>query len=382
MTGEQAGRPAYATDPIRVLWLVKGLGAGGAERLLVHSARHRGANVRPTVAYLLPAKDALRPDLEAAGVPAVCLGATRGWDPRWILRLRRLLGREGFAVVHVHSPLAAIGVRIARATLPGRRRPALVTTEHNVWDGHARLTRLLDGLTARGRERHLAVSEAVRVSLPRRLRPDTEVIRYGIEVAETTARRSGRAGARAEIGAGDDDLVVGTVANLRATKGYPDLLAAAADVVTAVPATRFVAVGQGPLAETLAAERDERGLADRFTFLGYRADAPAVMAGFDVFCLASRHEGLPVVLMEALALGLPVVATTAGGVAELVTDGVDAVLVPPARPEALAAALVDLLRDPARRAALGRAAAARGALRDGTGAIRRVGAVYAEGTAR
>ncbi|MFM7223946.1 MAG: glycosyltransferase, partial [Actinomycetota bacterium] len=292
------------------------------------------------------------------------------------------LRREGFSVVHAHSPIAVIGARIARATISAQRRPALVTTEHNVWSSHARLTRLADRLTARGRERHLAVSEAVRVSLPRRLRPDTEVIRYGIEVAETTARRSGRAGARAEIGAGDDDLVVGTVANLRATKGYPDLLAAAADVVTAVPATRFVAVGQGPLAETLAAERDERGLADRFTFLGYRADAPAVMAGFDVFCLASRHEGLPVVLMEALALGLPVVATTAGGVAELVTDGVDAVLVPPARPEALAAALVDLLRDPARRAALGRAASARAADLDVTDAILRVEAVYAEVTAR
>ena len=84
---------------------------------------------------------------------------------------------------------------------------------------------------------------------------------------------------------------------------------------------RFVAAGRGPLEDELRAQKDRLGLGDRFTFLGYRADAVRVMAAFDVFCLASHYEGLPIALMEALALGLPVVATDVGGVAELVTDG-------------------------------------------------------------
>ena len=362
-----------------MLWLVKGLGAGGAERLLLLSARRRGPGIRPSVAYLLPWKDALRPDLEATGVPVTCLGARRVWDPRWILRLRRLL--DDFDVVHAHSPLAAVGARIARASRP-RRRPALITTEHNVWGSHARATRVADDLTARGRETHLAVSEAVRSSLPARLRATTEVVRYGIDVPATVERRSRRTAVRSELGFSDDDLVVGTVANLRATKGYPDLLAAAREVVAAVPAARFVAVGQGPLADDLAAARDATGLGDRFTFLGYRADAPAVMAAFDVFCLASHYEGLPIALMEALALGLPVVSTTAGGIRELVTADVDAVLVPPGEPGRLAAALTEVLTRPDRRAELAAAAAARGAALDVGDAVARVEAVYAEVAAR
>ena len=93
----------------------------------------------------------------------------------------------------------------------------------------------------------------MRASLPRRLRSQTAVIRYGIEVAVTASRRHDRLAARAEIGAAPDDLVIGTVANLRATKGYPDLLAAARQVIATEPRARFVAVGQGPLADDLRA---------------------------------------------------------------------------------------------------------------------------------
>jgi glycosyltransferase involved in cell wall biosynthesis len=107
-----------------------------------------------------------------------------------------------------------------------------------------------------------------------------------------------------------------------------------------------------------------------------------VMSAFDVFCLPSRHEGLPVALMEALALGLPVVATRVGGVAELVTDGVDAVLVPAGEPDALADALVALAQDPARRAAMRRAACERADALDATASVRAIEAVYREAVRR
>ena len=102
------------------------------------------------------------------------------------------------------------------------------------------------------------------------------------------------------------------------------------------------------------------------------------MSAFDVFCLPSHHEGLPIALMEALALGLPVVATRVGGVAELVTDGEEAVLVPPRRP-ASGRALIALARDPERRAAM--AKRARGAQRhafDAPSAVATIEAVYRE----
>ena len=126
-----------------------------------------------------------------------------------------------------------------------------------------------------------------------------------------TPRRA-RAGMRAELGLEPNEIVIGTVANYRAQKDYPTLLAAAADVIGRGLAVRFVAVGQGPLHDEIHARHEELGLGYRFLLLGQRPDAVRVLAACDVFCLASKWEGLPVALMEALVLGLPVVATRGG----------------------------------------------------------------------
>jgi glycosyltransferase involved in cell wall biosynthesis len=366
--------------PLKVLWLIKGLGAGGAERLLVQSARYRDPGlVNPGVAYLLAQKSTLVATLEEEGCrPVTCLDARSSYDPRWIVRLRRLLEAGNFDVLHIHSPLAAIGARLAVRSLPARRRPRIVVTEHNVWSSHAPLTRLADRAGAGRTETHLAVSAAVLDSLPTRIRARSRIVRYGVDGAEMRREAGNRADARARLGVADDEILIGTVANLRATKGYPDLLVAAKTVTQTVAAARFVAVGRGPLEHELRDQHARLGLGDRFRFLGYRPDAPAVMAAFDVFCLPSHYEGLPIAMMEALALGLPVVATRVGGVDELITDGEDAVLVPPHRPALLADALIALAQDPERRARMADLARARSETIDAPSSVRAVEAVYRE----
>jgi glycosyltransferase involved in cell wall biosynthesis len=370
--------------PLKVLWLIKGLGAGGAEQLVLQGARYRDPDlVEPAVAYLLPGKSTLAESLEHRGCrPVRCLGAKTSWDPRWILRLRRMVRRDQYDVVHIHSPLVAIGARLAVRSLLPRNRPRIVVTEHNVWSSHAPLTRLADELSAGPSEVHLAVSQAVHDSLPARIRGRSRVVRYGVDAGELRREGSHRASERKRLGVGDDEILIGTVANLRATKGYPDLLLAARDVIDATDSVRFVAVGRGPLEGELREQHARLGLGERFEFLGFRPDAVRVMSAFDVFCLPSRHEGLPVVLMEALALGLPIVATDVGGVAELVTDGDDAVLVPASEPARLAAELIALALDPPRRAAMAARARARGELLDAPGSVRTVEAVYREIVAR
>jgi len=377
--------PAHSANglpdrPLKVLWVIKGLGAGGAEQLLVQHARYRDASlVAPSVAYLLPQKTTLAASLERLGCsPVVCLSARSSWDPLWIPRLRKVIRDGQFDIVHIHSPLVAIGARLAVRSLPRRSRPRIVVTEHNVWSSHAPLTRFADGLTAGRAETHLAVSGAVRDSLPGSIRERARVIRYGVDAAELRTETQHRAEERGRLGIADDEVVVGTVANLRATKGYPDLLVAAQEVVRRTGAVRFVAAGRGPLEDDLRAQKDRLGLGDRFTFLGYRADAVRVMAAFDIFCLASHYEGLPIALMEALALGLPVVATDVGGVAELVTNGQEGVLVAPAQPAQLAEALVSLALDPARRAAMAEQARARADTLDAPRSVHEVEAVYRE----
>lgn len=351
--------------PVRVLWLIKGLGPGGAERLLVsladaltddhHDEAHGSARLELHVAYLLPWKQHLVPELEAAGVPVHLLSATgRAWDLRWVLRLHRLVRRLGIDAVHSHSPLSAAFARVALRTL-GRRRPRHVYTEHNTWLSYGRVTALANRITYRLDDAQVAVSEDARDSVPAGLRQHVEVLVHGVPLARVREAASQREAVRAELRVGDEHVLVVTVANFRRDKDYPTLLRAAAALAD-TPMARFVSVGQGPLADEVRRLHDELGLGDRVRFLGYRPDATSITAAADIFCLSSRHEGYPIAVMEALALGVPVVATAVGGVAVAIRDGQEGRLVPPGDPAALAEALRSVAVDPGLRKKMARAA--------------------------
>jgi glycosyltransferase involved in cell wall biosynthesis len=260
-------------------------------------------------------------------------------------------------VVHLHSPAVAA---VARPVLRAQRAaPALVSTEHNVWGSHGPATRLANALTRPLDRVRWAVSAEVVASMWTPWRRRTEVLVHGIPVEELRARTPEREGARRAQGWAPDDVVVAIVANLRANKDYPTLFDAAAIALAAAPRLRFVSVGQGPLEDELRADLAARGFGDRVVLLGYHADPAAVLVGADVFTLSSRHEGLPISLLEAMALGLPPVATRVGGVPEVITHDLDGVLVPAETPAALAAAYVALATHPDRRRRLGQAAAER-----------------------
>lgn len=170
--------------------------------------------------------------------------------------------------------------------------------------------------------------------------PDTAaravVVHHGIDVAAVVQQRDARHRVREELGLAADAFVIGTVANYRAQKDYPNLLRAMRTLVDRGVDARLVAVGQGPLAVEVESAVAELGLNDHVVLTGYRRDATRVMSSFDVFTLASFHEGLPVALMDAFALGVAVVATEVGGLADVLTDGHDALLVPARDPVALA----------------------------------------------
>ncbi|MEM9606445.1 MAG: glycosyltransferase [Actinomycetota bacterium] len=345
-------------DPtmLRVLWCVKGLGPGGAERLLVSAAmRHDRARFAIEVVYLLPWKDHLVGELEAEDVPVRCLGGRRG-DPRWMVRLAREVRRADVDVVHLHSPVMAA---VARIALLGRRRPVTVSTQHNLWDSFRAPTRWVNRLTLR-RDRHVvAVADTVRETMGSAAE-GAEVIVHGVPLDELRARVPDRAAVRADLGVPDGADLVVTVANLRSNKAYPDLLEAARRLLDRRDDVRFVAIGQGPLADELESERQRLDLGDGFRFLGFRTDAVEITSAADLFVLSSRHEGLPVAIMEALAVGIPVVSTDAGGVTSAVRDDVEGRIIPVGRPDLLADAIDEVLSDDELRARLARAAAERG----------------------
>jgi glycosyltransferase involved in cell wall biosynthesis len=365
------------TRPLRVLWVIKGLGPGGAERLLVsvaHAADREAVSYE--VAYVLPWKNHLVGSVTEAGVPCHLVGGRRGLaDPRWLVRLRRLLRRD-FDIVHVHSPAVAAAVRPIVRSMRGR--PALVATEHNLWSSFGRVTRATNRASLALDDLHLAVSDEVRDSMSVRARARTRVVVHGVPVDDLRARRSERSTHRRALGVRDDDVVVTTVANMRWTKDYPTLLRAAVAVTAEHPGVTFVAAGQGPLEAEIRAMVTTLGLDERFRILGYVDDTAALLSASDLFVLASLVEGLPIALLEAMAMGLPVVATAVGGTPRAVTDGVEGRLVPAGQPEALATAIGDIVSQPEQRASLGAAAATRARDFDIERAARHLESLYAE----
>ena len=245
-------------------------------------------------------------------------------------------------MVHAHSPVAAASARLLVRSIPRSRRPVFVSTEHNRWPSHARPTRAANAATYVLNDAAIAVSAEVRRSMAAPFRASTQVIVHGIDLDQVRGHRRQRDQVRAELGVGPDQVLAVTVANFRAPKGYPDLLAAARLVARGPTPVRFVIIGQGPQEADLRRLHAQLGLTGTVDIVGYRADAARVTAAADLFVLASHHEGLPVSVMEALALGVPVVATDVGGLSEAVVDDDSGRLVPARRPDLLAAAVAEL----------------------------------------
>jgi glycosyltransferase involved in cell wall biosynthesis len=360
----------------RILILIKGLGRGGAEQLLVNAVPHLDrSRFRYEVAYLLATKDALVNDLERQGIGVTCLNS--GGGTGWMRRLRTLTRTHQIDLVHAHLPYPAIG---ARLTLGGRWRPRLVYTEHNVWPSYRPPTYWANLLTFPRNDHVFTVSDQVRASIgyPRAIRwlplPTVETLYHGLDPRALDLPSSD--GVREELGIPPGAPLVGTVANFRVEKAHADLLRAAALVRRDIPDVRFVLVGQGPLEGQVRREAERLELDGNVIFAGFRTDVARVAAAFDVFALSSRHEGLSIALLEAMALGKPPVVTRVGGLPELVEHSRQGLLVPPADPSALAAGIVTVLRDDDLRTRLGQAARRRAADFDIRVAVRRMEAVY------
>ena len=370
-------------QPLRVLLVIKCLGYGGAERLLVDMvARSDRTRFSYEVAYVLRDQDALVPAIRSGGTPVHSLGAAGNADLRWMVALRRLLWSGHYDVVHFHLPYAAALGQLVVGSLPRAIRPGVLYTEHSLWDRAKFLNRALLRGSMGSRERLVAVSQASYDALPEPLQQRTTTVVHGVDLSRSDsliARRSEfRALVRSELVVEDDELLFMTVANLRSEKGYDVLLEAANALANCTPPIRIGAVGRGPLRDALRARHAELDLGNRFQFLGQRDNVLELLTGADAFVLASHHEGLPVALMEATSVGLPIVASRVGGIPQVLEDGVDALLVPPGDPVALAQAMKRLAADPALRLRMGRQAKLRSSLFDIAEASRAVGDIYVQ----
>ena len=334
-----------------IVHVLSSYGMGGQERLALDLAaiQHRRGH-RVAVISLAPEPDGpLAAEFAASGVSVGRVAKRPGFDLTLPPRLAREFRRLGADFVHTHNPqpliYSAAAARMVGATA--------IHTKHGVNPG-SRGQRML----RRGAAQLVAAFVAVSETTAEQARQQRDcplarlhVIPNGIRLDKFSPDPQARAAARAELGLGDA-WVVGTVGRLDEYKNHQMLIRAMAPHLG--PSTRLVIIGDGPMRETLA--QDVARLPDPSTVVlaGQRMDVPRLLPAFDVFTLPSRTEGLPLVVPEAMAVGLPVVATSVGGLPNVLDEGVTGLLVP-VEEAALAKALLSL-RDPARAAQMGKAA--------------------------
>lgn len=327
-------------DRARVLVLIKGLGIGGAERLISEGSEHwNRERFEYRVAYFLPWKDQLVGHLRSNGVVVDCIGSEKGLGPKAYGMLRSLISRWEPDIIHTHLPTAGIMARLATS------RP-VVHTEHNLVGSYRQPTRSVNRLSYRRNAAVIAVSDAVAESLHGYPGPTPRVIANGVSVA---VEASSIEAVRSELDLEQGRPLVVHVGNIRPHKGHENLIAATADIVTTRPDVLVVSVGSekndGDL-ERVRSSADTAGLSSHIRFMGRREDAVSFLAAADAVVNPADFEGLPLAILEALALGKPVVATAVGGVPGVIVDRETGLLVPPRDPAALAKGVIEALESP------------------------------------
>lgn len=305
--------------------------------------------------YFLPWKNAMVPSLTAQGAEVVCFGAKSG--VQLCLRARRLakfLKQWKADVLHCHLPVAGVVGRIAgrMAGVP------VVYTEHNKMERYHLLTRRLNVMTWNWQERVIAVSEDVAASIHGHVRSDVpvDVVLNGVNIDHFNPDHCDGNAVRQQLGIPAGAPVVSTVAVFRVQKKLDDWLRAAKLVRNTHPKARFLLVGDGPLCEELKEQAAALGLERAVHFVGLQEDVRPYLAATDVYLMSSVFEGLPVALLEAMAMARPVVATFVGGIPEVIEEGKSGFLVPTGKPELLAQRVADLLSNERLRLEIGASA--------------------------
>lgn len=342
------------SQPRKILRVITWLPAGGIEkRLCAVLPRLRDRGYAPEVVCIRE-RGPLASRLEADGIPVMVIPFRSRLDPRGLLRLRRFIRDGKFSLVHSHMYRANTAAAMAKR-LSGREFPPLVCQIHNIntWETWRQL--FVERQLSKAWDMGVGVSEHVRDHMADQLRlpaSRASVLYNGIELGEFDALAGpSRPSPREVFNISDDNpVVVTSLCRLHPQKNPEAIVWLASQLCPRHPNLHFVIAGQGKLMDELQREQRRLGLAGRLHLLGHRDDAARVLAASDIFLLPSFKEGFSNAIIEAMAAGLPVVATDVGGNAEAVVEGETGFIVKVGDTDALRDRLESLISDAALRA--------------------------------
>ena len=327
-------------------------GPGGAETLFATLAQRLGSPATRSLA-IVPREDWLSARLRALGIAPLVLPAKGSLHFGYLRTLVSTVRRDRVRLIHTHL----LGSAVYGALAGMITRTPVLAVLHGPTDLRklGRLAGLKRWLLKNGCAAVVAVSTSTQQALqdldigPERV----TLIRNGVDTDRFSPGPATEL--RTELGLSATQLLIGAVGNIRAPKAYDVLLNAAALVLKRVPDCHFAIVGEGSTGamQPLLDLRASLGITERCHLLGFRDGNAALYRNFDVFVSSSRTEGLSLAFLEAMATGLPIVATRSGGPQEVLVSGDNGVLVPVEDAPALAAALLDVLSSPGQRSALG-----------------------------
>lgn len=332
---------------IKVYHLIKSLGRGGAEMLLPETLRvHDREAFTFRYGYFLPHKGQVAEDLRGLDAPVDCFGATG--NPAILLKARevaKVIQEWGADVIHCHLPIAGVvGRVVSRLTgIP------VVYTEHNTQERYHFLTRRLNLFTLGWNTRIVACSDDVKRSIHDFTGwPDTRVLslQNGVNTDRFSREADGASPPPPELLPYIDRTIIGTVCVFRTQKRLHHWVDLAHRLYQKQPDLHFIIVGDGPEEEALRRQIAELGMEDAFTLPGRLSEVRPWLKAMDIYLMTSAFEGLPIAMMEAMSMELPVVATSAGGIGEAVRSGKDGLLRPVEHWEELEGDLERLVSDP------------------------------------
>jgi len=348
--------PLRYREPVaRVMQLVLSLTPGGTEHLVVEICKRLGFEFDVMVCCL-DVEGEWASDVRTHGVNVVALRRRGGFRPELGRRIARLAAERRIDLIHCHQYSPFVYGRIASCW---NRRLKLVYTEHGrlsdappSWK--RRLVNPVLGLSSGA---IVAVSDELRQYMIDARFPASrvEVIRNGIEIGAVPSAADRRQARRA-LRIDDDVFVVASVARLDPVKDLGTLLDGFATVRRQVPRSRLVIAGDGPERDRIAERASRPDLIGAVELVGFRSDVRALLAAADVYVNSSISEGVSITILEAMAAGVPIVATAVGGTPEVLADACTGLLVSSRAPDALASAIIRLAQDPALRARLRSAA--------------------------